>query len=90
MTSDVPQTVLGNLTDLGAEIKEIPSGKGYSSGMFWRFMVADDPTVDRYIVRDTDSRLNARERFGRSSCDEECMYVCMYVFMHVCTNYVCM
>jgi hypothetical protein len=29
--------------------------------MFWRFLVADDPTVDRYIVRDSDSRLNARE-----------------------------
>jgi len=40
----------------------IPTGKGYVSGMFWRFMVASDPTVDRYIIRDSDSRLNARER----------------------------
>lgn len=31
------------------------------AGMFWRFLVADDETVDRYIVRDTDSRLNERE-----------------------------
>ena len=66
MTSDVPEEVVRNLTALGAEIKEIPSGKGYSSGMFWRFMVADDPTVDRYIIRDTDSRLNARERSALS------------------------
>ncbi|CAM9970164.1 unnamed protein product, partial [Discosporangium mesarthrocarpum] len=29
-------------------------------GMFWRFLPADDPTVDRFIVRDVDSRLNAR------------------------------
>ena len=30
--------------------------KGAIAGMFWRFLVADDPSVDRYIVRDTDSR----------------------------------
>jgi hypothetical protein len=29
--------------------------------MFWRFLVADDDSVDRFIVRDADSRLNARE-----------------------------
>jgi hypothetical protein len=40
----------------------VPAGMGYSSGMFWRFMVASDSTVDRYIVRDVDSRLNARDR----------------------------
>ena len=38
------------------------AGMGYASGMFWRFMVADDAKVDRYIVRDVDSRLNARDR----------------------------
>jgi len=32
--------------------------------MFWRFLVADDPTVDRYIVRDADSRLNLREKMA--------------------------
>ena len=34
------------------------------TGMFWRFLVASDGTVDRYIVRDVDSRLNARDRFA--------------------------
>ena len=29
--------------------------------MFYRFLVADDASVDRYIIRDTDSRLNARD-----------------------------
>ena len=38
--------------------------KGGIAGMFWRFLVADDPTVDRFIIRDSDSRLNARERFA--------------------------
>ena len=42
---------------------------GYSSGMFWRFMVAVDPTVDRYIIRDVDSRLNARDRCSTSGLE---------------------
>ena len=61
-TSDVPAAVIDRLKELGAEIEAIPSGKGYASGMFWRFFVASDPSVDRYIVRDVDSRLNARDR----------------------------
>lgn len=31
-------------------------------GMFWRFNVADDPDVERFIVRDLDSRLSWRDR----------------------------
>ena len=52
------------LRALGAEIESIPSGMGYASGMFWRFMVASDSTVDRYVIRDVDSRLNARDRLA--------------------------
>ena len=33
-----------------------------SPGMFWRFEVLKDPTIERFIVRDTDSRLTQRER----------------------------
>lgn len=62
VASDVPEEVLNKLKSLAAEIQSIPSGMGYASGMFWRFMVAVDPTVDRYIIRDVDSRLNARDR----------------------------
>lgn len=63
----VPQTVLNSLEDLGAEVvrmENVDSVLGLSAGMFWRFMVADDPSVDRFIVRDTDSRLNARDRLA--------------------------
>lgn len=63
VTADVPAAVVNRLKELGAEIEDVPAGMGYSAGMFWRFMVADDPTVDRYIVRDVDSRLNARDRY---------------------------
>ena len=30
--------------------------------MFWRFLVADDPKVDLYIIRDVDSLLGKRDR----------------------------
>ena len=62
VTQDVPEDILSQLRQLGSEIESIPPGKGYTSGMFWRFMVASDPTIDRYIIRDSDSRMNARDR----------------------------
>jgi hypothetical protein len=62
VTSDVANSTIDRLKELGSEIEYIPSGMGYTSGMFWRFLVADDPKVDRYIIRDVDSRLNARDR----------------------------
>ena len=62
VTSDVPESILDSLRKAGAEIENVPKGMGYSSGMFWRFMVAGDSSVDRFIVRDVDSRLNARDR----------------------------
>lgn len=32
------------------------------AAMFWRFLVASDPLVERYIIRDVDSRLSQREK----------------------------
>jgi len=37
---------------------------GKTAGMFYRFLVAADNSVDRFIVRDVDSRLNARDRLA--------------------------
>jgi hypothetical protein len=62
VTNDVLNLTISVLKDLGADIEYIPPGMGKMSGMFWRFVVADDPTVDRYIIRDVDSRPNARDR----------------------------
>lgn len=64
VAQDVPEDVKTALVGLGAELQDIPLGKGYASGMFWRFLVASDPTVDRFIIRDADSRLNSRERLA--------------------------
>jgi hypothetical protein len=57
----VPQDAVKDLKDEGAEIVKITDLKGSTAGMFWRFLVADDDTVDRYIIRDADSRLSNRE-----------------------------
>ena len=32
--------------------------------MFWRFFVSADESVDRFIIRDADSRLNLREKYA--------------------------
>lgn len=67
----VDDTVPGSIIDLlrynHAEIVNMSGSNdmhGKIGGMFWRFLVADDDRVDRYIVRDTDSRLNARDRLA--------------------------
>jgi len=59
--TNVPAEVVTKLKSLGAEIIVTDDGNSYS-GMFHRFSIATDPSVDRFIIRDVDSRLNARER----------------------------
>jgi len=60
------------LRTLGAQVVSPPpelaghTNSG-SRAMFWRFLVADDPGVDVYQIRDIDSRLGSRER---SAVDE--------------------
>ena len=56
----VPKDVVKELEDLGSEIIVKPKAKGHL-GMFWRFEPLTDLTIERFIVRDTDSRLNVRE-----------------------------
>jgi len=38
------------------------STNGIHMGWFWRFDVMNDPEVERFIIRDIDSRLSLRER----------------------------
>jgi len=45
----------------GAEIITMPKSEG-TTGMFWRFLAASDPSAERIICRDLDSRLNVREQ----------------------------
>lgn len=57
----VPADIRVQLEQNGAIIRQ-PDKKTMPNGMFWRFLIADEPGVERYLVRDTDSRLNLRER----------------------------
>ena len=43
----VPPSVIQQLEANGAEIVKVGDSQGSIAGMFWRFLVADDPTVDR-------------------------------------------
>jgi hypothetical protein len=59
----VTARTLQQLKDAGCrlELVEVTTGqKSATAGMFWRFYVADDDTVQRWIVRDSDSRVNKR------------------------------
>jgi len=56
----VPEHVLTTLKNFGAEAVRMPKSDG-NYGLFWRFEPLKDTTIERFIVRDTDSRLNIRE-----------------------------
>lgn len=66
----VSYEIISEIEDLGAEtiimdlnIKtENYSKQEINPGWFWRFEILKDPEVERFIVRDTDSRLSNRER----------------------------
>ena len=67
----VPASIKQALQQEGAELKEVAEEEKRTSnlgggigGMFWRFLAIDDAGVERFIVRDADSRLNRRERFA--------------------------
>ena len=57
----VPGRYLSELAEYGAEIVFKPRSVDFA-GLYWRFEpMFDDGAVERFIVRDTDSRINARE-----------------------------
>ena len=58
----VPTPVQAMLRELGADLRLQPGGQTTRQKLCWRFQVANDPTVHRFLVRDIDSVLNARER----------------------------
>jgi hypothetical protein len=58
----VPDRVIQRLLREGAKVRRVGGLPAGRFGTFWRFLVADDEDVDRYLVRDCDACLNARER----------------------------
>ncbi len=53
----VPEETTLKLARLGVELRKPKC----SNGQFWRLFIASDPKVDRYLMRDCDSRLSQRE-----------------------------
>jgi len=58
----VPKDTVGRLIALGTDVVMLPPQAEMYEGLFWRFRVASDPGIDRYLIRDADSVLNVRER----------------------------
>jgi protein O-GlcNAc transferase len=58
----VPENVIDALRARDAEIVVAKKKLGPMYGRHWRTLVASDPDVGRFIIRDCDSRLNWRER----------------------------
>ena len=55
------EPVLQRLRDGGAKMIDM-TDSGLINPSTWRFTVASDPTVDRYLSRDIDSRLTQRDK----------------------------
>lgn len=62
LDASVPTEIIDQLKARGAEIIMMEQPRQPYAGLFWRFLVCNDETVDRYLIRDADSLPNARER----------------------------
>ncbi len=58
----VPKPVVDRLMAEGAQVLKVGGLPVAAYGPLWRFLVADDAEVDRYLIRDADSVVNTRER----------------------------
>ncbi len=60
--ASVPPDVVERLRALGCEVVLMHKSLGPEYGKFWRFLVAAEPTIEHFVCRDADSRLNVREK----------------------------
>jgi hypothetical protein len=60
--NSVDKDQLKLIHDNGADIRLVKNPKGPFHGAFWRFLVNDDATVNNFMIRDIDARLNFREQ----------------------------
>ena len=57
----IPEVIITKLKKLNVDIQYIDLSYTQLNPRMWRFLIADDMTVDRFIVRDADSRLTNRD-----------------------------
>jgi hypothetical protein len=60
----VPELAIAELSSLGADVRFVEDLPASKYGLFWRFLVCEDPSVGRYLIRDSDSPLTIRERLA--------------------------
>ncbi len=60
--NSVPLEIQQRLAQKGAQVVQVTPSQQELSGLFWRFLVMDDPTVKRFLIRDADSLVSWRER----------------------------
>jgi len=58
----VPPRLREQLRQSNAEIVMMPRPESFYRGLFWRFLVAGEAQVSRFLVRDCDSVVNVKER----------------------------
>ncbi|SAL65706.1 tetratricopeptide repeat protein [Caballeronia telluris] len=62
LDASVPQHVHRRLREAGAQLVDMDgSGPDAIHPLMWRFLVVDDPSVKRFLLRDADSLLSERE-----------------------------
>lgn len=57
-----PLHIRQRLKDEGAQVIQVTAEQQQISGLFWRFMVMNDPSVNCFLIRDADSLVSYRER----------------------------
>ncbi|RRN01547.1 hypothetical protein EIM44_08435 [Bibersteinia trehalosi] len=62
LDESVPAEVVLRLEKAGAEIIKVTPAQKKISGLFWRFFIFDDPSVQCFIIRDADSMLSYKEK----------------------------
>lgn len=60
LDDSVPEHVWQRLQEAGAQLRDM-SGEKEIFPTLWRFLVMDDPQVERFMVRDADSLVSERE-----------------------------
>lgn len=61
MDNSVPRNIIDYLKNVGAQIIVEQPNQGLRQRLSWRFKVANDGGVDRFLVRDVDSVVSQRE-----------------------------
>ncbi|MEM7465995.1 MAG: tetratricopeptide repeat protein [Pseudomonadota bacterium] len=57
----VPEQFVKKLDARGADIRRMPTSTSLYDGLFWRFHVASDEKISRFLIRDCDAVINVKE-----------------------------